>query len=154
MPDDDVYNSDGFQTGPNGGVFADPGAQLTDPQDFESWDWKQIKAAVVGYAATTADNIPSNTSFSDPNSLRLASVTFNRARAGLESLGNNIRLQAEALAGPDGAWQGDAADAFRVMMNSLSLRPSRSTAVRASAPTTCPTSCGRAATTCSGPRKR
>ncbi|MFI0467154.1 hypothetical protein ACH347_23995 [Saccharopolyspora sp. 5N102] len=115
MADDDKYNKDGFKLGPKGGVLADPGANLSDNRDFESWDWKQIKAAIVGYAAVPSDGIPHSTPFSDPDSLRYASVVINRARAGLDYLADNIKMQSEALAGENGAWKSGAADAFRSM---------------------------------------
>ncbi|MEV0052198.1 hypothetical protein AB0H34_17020 [Saccharopolyspora shandongensis] len=115
MADDDKYNKDGFKLGPKGGVLADPGANLSDNKDFESWDWKQIKAAIVGYAAVPSDGIPHSTPFSDPDSLRYASVVINRARAGLDYLAENIKMQSEALAGENGAWKSGAADAFRSM---------------------------------------
>ena len=108
-----VYDKDGFKPGPNGGVFPDTTANLTDNKDYENWDWKQIRAAVVGYAATA--NVPTSTPGADPNSIRKASVVFNRARAALEYVSDNVRLQTEALAGENGAWKSPAADAFRGM---------------------------------------
>ncbi|MFS8104238.1 hypothetical protein LFM09_44730 [Lentzea alba] len=110
-----VYDKDGFRLGPNGGVFADPTANLTDNRDYESWDWKQIRAAVVGYSAAPAAAIPTSTPFADPDSLRNASVVFNRARAALQYVSDNVRLQTEALAGENGAWQSPASAAFRSM---------------------------------------
>ncbi|SFR29916.1 hypothetical protein SAMN04488564_1249 [Lentzea waywayandensis] len=109
-----VYDKDGFKLGPNGGIFADPTANLTDNKDYESWDWKQIRAAVVGYSAAPAGAVPTSTpSFADPDSIRNASVVFNRARWALQHVSDNIRLQTEALAGENGAWKSPAADAFR-----------------------------------------
>jgi hypothetical protein len=110
-----VYDKDGFKLGPNGGVFPDPTANLTDPRDFENWDWKQIRAAVVGYAAAPPAAVPTSTPFADPESIRNASVVFNRARAALEYVSENIRLQTEALAGENGAWKSPASEAFRSM---------------------------------------
>ncbi|MET9631665.1 hypothetical protein ABZX92_29800, partial [Lentzea sp. NPDC006480] len=111
-----VYDKDGFKLGPNGGIFADPTANLTDNNDFESWDWKQIRAAVIGYSVAPASAVPTSTpSFADPDSIRNASVVFNRARAALQYVGDNVRLQTEALAGENGAWKSPAADAFRSM---------------------------------------
>uniref|UniRef100_UPI00343A2030 hypothetical protein n=1 Tax=Lentzea sp. NPDC051838 TaxID=3154849 RepID=UPI00343A2030 len=110
-----VYDKDGFKLGPNGGIFADPTANLTDNRDFESWDWKQIRAAVVGYSAAPASAVPTSTPFADPDSIRNASVVFNRARAALQHVSDNVRLQTEALAGENGAWKSPASEAFRSM---------------------------------------
>ncbi|HEX8864022.1 MAG TPA: hypothetical protein VF821_00060, partial [Lentzea sp.] len=111
-----VYDKDGFKLGPNGGIFADPTANLTDNKDFENWDWKQIRAAVVGYSAAPASAVPAGTpSFADPESIRHASVVFNRARAALQYVSDNVRLQTEALAGENGAWKSPASEAFRGM---------------------------------------
>ncbi|HUQ54859.1 hypothetical protein [Lentzea sp.] len=86
---------------------------MTDSRDFESWDWKQIRAAVVGYAATPSDARPTSVPYADPNSIRHAATVFNRARDTLQFVSDNLRLQVEALAGENGAWQSPAAELFR-----------------------------------------
>ncbi|WP_143022761.1 hypothetical protein [Lentzea jiangxiensis] len=108
-----MYDKDGFKIGPGGGVFADPTVEMTDSRDFESWDWKQIRAAVVGYAATPRDARPTSVPYADPNSIRHAATVFNRARDTLQFVSDNLRLQVEALAGENGAWQSPAAEVFR-----------------------------------------
>ncbi|MFI1821891.1 hypothetical protein ACH413_33370, partial [Lentzea sp. NPDC020367] len=109
-------NKDGFRTGPNGGLFPDPAHLSTNHSDFESWDWVRIRTAVVGYASASS-SVVSSGGFVQPSadSIRRASVVLNRARAALLYVGDNIRLQTEALAGENGAWKGPAADAFRSM---------------------------------------
>ncbi|MEV6712776.1 hypothetical protein AB0M48_12140 [Lentzea sp. NPDC051208] len=86
---------------------------MTDSRDFESWDWKQIRAAVVGHAATPRESRPTSVPHADPNSIRHAAQVFNRARETLQFVSDNLRLQVEALAGENGAWKSPASEVFR-----------------------------------------
>ena len=114
------YNDDEtFTQGSNGGVFPVSGATRDNPNDFENWDWKQIRAAVVGYAATGEERSAPG---SDPDTLYQAATAFYRSSRVLDYVAQNVALQAEELAGPEGAWNGPAAKSFRGMMDTLAAK--------------------------------
>ncbi|MGH3431427.1 MAG: hypothetical protein ACRDQB_01180, partial [Thermocrispum sp.] len=122
MPEDDRYDTGGFQQDDTG-IYGDSGYE-GGANDFESWDWKQIKAAVVGGAAMVPGEGGHERAsmVADPGTLYAASGAFNSALLALRMVAENVRLQAEALAGADGPWQGAAATSFRTMMETFSAR--------------------------------
>ncbi|MCH0567246.1 hypothetical protein [Streptomyces sp. MUM 2J] len=124
------YNTGGFKEGGDGAVFGDPGTDPGSIHDYDSWDWKQIKAAIYGMSAAvhSAENEEHAKSVSNPQSLMDAAEHFYYAQAVLSGIAESIAAQAKALAGDDGPWKGDAADAFRDTMDTFS-RQVKATAV-------------------------
>lgn len=114
---DDKYNTGNFSQDGNGGIWGKSDVEGS-ASDFESWDWKQIKAAVNGNAAVLpgtpdvrADAIAS------PLSLLKAAEKFEKAQLTLNAIAVRLTRQGEALAGEDGPWSGKAATGFRNMLD-------------------------------------
>ncbi|MET9914406.1 hypothetical protein ABZZ74_48245, partial [Streptomyces sp. NPDC006476] len=121
MGDEDKYNQGPFKKGGRGidnAVFASPDGTVGQVSDYDSWDWKQIEAAINGFSAGT--NNSSNASrargASDPQSLQDAADAFYQVQVALQSVAEVLQEQGKALAGGGGAWKGDAADAFLDMI--------------------------------------
>ena len=116
------YNSDGFNQGDDGTVFGDPGSDPGSVSDYDTWDWKQIEAAINGMSAGVDDssNQSHAESVSDPNSLQTAANAFYSVQQTLSMIAQSLSDQAAALAGPNGPWTGDAADSFVDMINTFS----------------------------------
>ncbi|MEV5955442.1 hypothetical protein AB0M11_17010 [Streptomyces sp. NPDC051987] len=115
------YNTGGFSDSGDG-VFGDPGTDPGSINDYNSWDWKQIMAAINGMSAGTgsASNQERAKGISDPQSLMDAAGHFLNAQVVLSGIAKAIADQAKALAGENGPWKGDAADAFLDMINTFS----------------------------------
>ncbi|MCF3961230.1 WXG100 family type VII secretion target [Streptomyces fuscigenes] len=115
------YNGNGFQQGDDG-VFGDPGAGGGSASDYDTWDWKQIMAAINGMAAgTNSDSNHSHAeSVSDPRTLQAAANAFYQVQLTLTGVAKALSDQAKALAGEEGPWKGGAADAFHDMMQTFS----------------------------------
>ncbi|MGP4014995.1 hypothetical protein [Saccharopolyspora sp. 5N708] len=98
-------------------VYGNPEGASSQGNDYESWDWKQIKAALTGGSALSSDEMRETArGYVDPQTLRIAGDNFEHAREALTVVAKSVRDQATALAGPDGPWQGTAADAFMAKM--------------------------------------
>ncbi|MFF5403236.1 WXG100 family type VII secretion target [Streptomyces misionensis] len=115
------YNTGGFKDSDDG-VFGDPGSDPGSIQDYNSWDWKQIMAAINGMAAGTSSdaNVERAKGISDPQSLMDAAGHFLNAQVVLTGIAKSLADQATALAGENGPWKGAAADAFLDMINTFS----------------------------------
>ncbi|MGW2692787.1 hypothetical protein [Streptomyces sp. NPDC001296] len=115
------YNTGGFNDSGDG-IFGDPGTDPGSINDYNSWDWKQIMAAINGMAAGTGSdsNEERAKGISDPQSLMDAAGHFLNAQVVLSGIAKAIAEQAKALAGDNGPWKGDAADAFLDMINTFS----------------------------------
>ncbi|MGZ0234442.1 WXG100 family type VII secretion target [Streptomyces sp. CPS1] len=115
------YNTGGFKDSDDG-VFGDPGSDPGSIQDYNSWDWKQIMAAINGMAAGTSSdsNVERAKGVSDPQSLMDAAGHFLNAQVVLAGIAKSLADQATALAGENGPWKGAAADAFLDMINTFS----------------------------------
>ncbi|MGV9561282.1 hypothetical protein [Streptomyces sp. NPDC003480] len=115
------YNTGGFNDSGDG-IFGDPGTDPGSIGDYNSWDWKQIMAAINGMSAGTgsASNEERAKGISDPQSLMDAAGHFLNAQVVLSGIAKSIAEQAKALAGDNGPWKGDAADAFLDMINTFS----------------------------------
>src|ERR1700753_1372520 len=94
----------------DGGMFNN--GQAGNPQnteDYKTWDWKTIKMAVVG-AAAVDDSHQSQGATAEANispaSLQTAGNAFNKAQKYMHDVADNLRQQAEGLAGQGGALQG------------------------------------------------
>lgn len=118
---DGKYDGNGFHQDNDGSVWGDPSVEGGE-SDFESWDWKQIKAAVVGGAAVPGDQSSRTLAISDPNSFVVAAGAFSVAQQTLTLVAQNLRLQADSLAGKDRPWQGDAANSFNGMMQAFAAQ--------------------------------
>ncbi|MEU6174063.1 hypothetical protein ABZ832_19345 [Streptantibioticus parmotrematis] len=116
-PDD----SGGFSS-TDDGTFGDPTSDPGSIQDYDSWDWKQIMAAINGMSAGTdsSSNESRAQGISDPQSLMDAAGYFLDAQTVLAGIAKSLTDQATALAGDNGPWKGDAADSFLDMMNTFS----------------------------------
>ncbi|MFJ5521225.1 hypothetical protein ACIQB4_29840 [Streptomyces griseoluteus] len=120
MPD---YDSGGFSKGANGdGVFGAPGSDPGSVDDYDSWDWKQIMAAVNGMSAGTASaqNTERARGVADPQSLMDAAGEFLQVQVVLFGVAKSLAEQGKALAGENGPWKGAAADAFTDMIDTFS----------------------------------
>ncbi|GGS99452.1 WXG100 family type VII secretion target [Streptomyces cinerochromogenes] len=118
MPD---YNQGGFHDDGTG-IYADPTVQGS-PSDYDSWDWKQIMAAITGGSAL----VPGEggdaraSSVASPQTLVAAANDFQFVQQVMAMVATSLADQAKALAGGDGApWQGGAADAFLDTMTTFS----------------------------------
>ncbi|MCX5401202.1 WXG100 family type VII secretion target [Streptomyces sp. NBC_00102] len=119
MPDD--YNTTGFQQD-DSGIYGDTKNQGSR-SDYDSWDWKQIMAAVTGGSNMTpgAGGEARASSVSNPQTLMTAANEFQAVQELMEMVGKSLADQAKALAGGKGApWQGAAADAFADTMTTFS----------------------------------
>ncbi|MEU5941299.1 hypothetical protein ABZ807_19400 [Micromonospora sp. NPDC047548] len=119
---DDPYNQGQF-TGNDTGIYSNGnGSQVSDNlDDYLSWDWKQIKAAVNGFAASTdADAQLAAARNVDPSTLHYASKAFQHAHDTMSQVSTNLLAQADALAGENGPWKGTGATAFHDKMRALS----------------------------------
>ncbi|MFF7361482.1 hypothetical protein [Streptomyces sp. NPDC008125] len=119
MPDD--YNTTGFQQD-DSGIYGDTKNQGSR-SDYDSWDWKQIMAAVTGGSNMTpgAGGEARASSVSNPQTLMTAANEFQYVQEVMEMVGKSLADQAKALAGGKGApWQGAAADAFADTMTTFS----------------------------------
>jgi uncharacterized protein YukE len=116
------YNGNGFNQGGDGTVFGDPGSDPGSVSDYNTWDWKQIEAAINGMSAgvDNSDNQGLAQAVSDPASLQTAADAFYTVQQTLSEIAQSLSDQANALAGPNGPWTGDAADSFINMMTTFS----------------------------------
>ncbi|MFF3110894.1 hypothetical protein ACFVSN_17085 [Kitasatospora sp. NPDC057904] len=117
---DPNYNGNGFNQGNDGAVYGAPGSDPGSTGDYETWDWKQIEAAINGMAAGTGDDSGHGKSVSDPQSLQNAADTFYQVQLLLAGVAKSLVDQGKALAGEHGPWKGDAADAFTTMLTTFS----------------------------------
>ncbi|HEV7935090.1 MAG TPA: hypothetical protein VGP70_22615, partial [Actinomadura sp.] len=118
MPD---YNQGGFTQGSDGGIYGDPGNGGGSVSDYDTWDWKQIKAAVYGSAAASESDAAAHAkSVADPQSLQHAAEVFLAVQRTLEMVAQSLTDQAKALAEDGGPWKGAAADSFLDMMTTFS----------------------------------
>ncbi|MGW4995618.1 WXG100 family type VII secretion target, partial [Streptomyces mirabilis] len=119
---DTNYNQGGFTQGSDGGVYGDPSSGGGSVSDYDTWDWKQIMAAINGGAAEVenSENLAHARSVSDPATLQNAANVFLQVQLTLQTVGQSLADQAKALAGDNGPWKGVAADAFLNMMNTFS----------------------------------
>ncbi|MFF8880691.1 WXG100 family type VII secretion target, partial [Streptomyces flaveolus] len=118
MPD---YNQGGFNQD-DSGIYGDPTVQGS-PSDYDSWDWKQIMAAITGGSNLTpgAGGDSRASGVSDPQTMMRAANDFQYVQEVLAMVGESLAAQAKALAGGDGApWQGEAADTFLDTMTTFS----------------------------------
>ncbi|WP_333766855.1 WXG100 family type VII secretion target [Streptomyces sp. IBSBF 2435] len=115
------YDGNGFSQGDDGAVYGNP-SDTGSISDYDSWDWKQIEAAIRGMSAGTddADNLGRAASVASPQSLQDAANAFYHVQMVLSGVARALQDQAKALAGDDGPWKGDAADAFHDMMTTFS----------------------------------
>ncbi|MER7681712.1 hypothetical protein [Streptomyces sp. NPDC096934] len=119
MPD---YSSGGFNQ-EHGMVFGHPDPSSNGSvADYDTWDWKQIQAAIVGLAsgAASASDWDKARAVADPKSLQVASSVFYEIQMVLDGVAKALVDQAKALAGDDGPWKGDAAQSFVNMMTNFS----------------------------------
>ncbi|MGW0999546.1 WXG100 family type VII secretion target, partial [Streptomyces sp. NPDC002523] len=121
---DDKYNSGGFKEGEGsgGGIFSNPGGDPGSVSDYDTWDWKQIEANIVGMSAGARDaaNLDRAAQTANPQSLMDAAHAFYVVQLTLEMVAESLTAQTKALAGSDGPWKGDAADAFFDTMTGFS----------------------------------
>ncbi|BDM74430.1 hypothetical protein HEK616_79170 (plasmid) [Streptomyces nigrescens] len=117
-------NKNGFDKGDDGALYAAP-SQASSVNDYDTWDWKQIEAAITGGAAM-ADSSDHNraNAVSDPATLVDAGNIFYRVQLVLEMVSKSLDEQATALAGDSGPWRGEAAESFLATMKTFSQQVS------------------------------
>ncbi|MEU3698354.1 WXG100 family type VII secretion target, partial [Streptomyces griseoviridis] len=118
MPD---YNQGGFRQD-DSGIYGDPTVQGSTA-DYDSWDWKQIMAAITGGSNLTPGAGGENraSGVAAPQTLMTAANDFQYVQQVLTMVAQSLDAQAKALAGGNGApWQGAAADAFADTMATFS----------------------------------
>ncbi|MFD3583848.1 hypothetical protein [Streptomyces sp. NPDC058683] len=123
MPDNnDKYNGGGFTQGSDGAVYGDSGSTPGSTSDYDTWDWKQIQAAIVGMSAGVHSqaNEDHASGVASPQSLRDAADILAEVQGVLATVAQSLTAQAKALAGDNGPWQGAAADAFAGMIDGFS----------------------------------
>jgi hypothetical protein len=86
--------------------------------DYTGFDWKQVMKAVTG--SDPDDPGQNGSTISNPQTLQDAADGFWYAEQVLQDAATAISDQSDALAGPDGPWQGAAAKSFHSAMQSLS----------------------------------
>ncbi|WP_310719267.1 hypothetical protein [Streptomyces lydicus] len=113
-------NKNGFDKGDDGALYAAP-SQASSVNDYDTWDWKQIEAAISGGAAMadTSDHGRAN-GVSDPATLVEAGNIFYRVQLVLEMVSKSLDEQSTALAGASGPWRGEAAESFLAAMGTFS----------------------------------
>ncbi|MFI2188174.1 hypothetical protein [Streptomyces sioyaensis] len=113
-------NKNGFDRGDDGALYAAP-SQASSVNDYDTWDWKQIEAAISGGAAMadTSDHSRAN-GISDPATLVEAGNIFYRVQLVLEMVSKSLDEQSTALAGDSGPWRGEAAESFLAAMGTFS----------------------------------
>ncbi|MEU9123882.1 hypothetical protein AB0C96_29140 [Streptomyces sp. NPDC048506] len=113
-------NKNGFDKGDDGALYAAP-SQASSVNDYDTWDWKQIEAAISGGAAMadSSDHGRAN-GISDPATLVEAGNTFYRVQLVLEMVSKSLDEQSAALAGENGPWRGAAAESFLAAMGTFS----------------------------------
>ncbi|MFJ6608447.1 hypothetical protein [Streptomyces lydicus] len=113
-------NKNGFDKGDDGALYAAP-SQASSVNDYDTWDWKQIEAAIAGGAAMadTSDHGRAN-GVSDPATLVEAGNIFYRVQLVLEMVSKSLDEQSTALAGESGPWRGEAAESFLAAMGTFS----------------------------------
>ncbi|MEU3341158.1 WXG100 family type VII secretion target [Streptomyces sp. NPDC006668] len=121
MGNEDKYNQGPFKkdgSGIDSPVFASSDGTMGQVSDYDSWDWKQIEAAINGFSAGTnsGNNVSRARGASDPQSLQDAADGFYQVQVALQSVAEVLQEQGKALAGVGGPWKGDAADAFHDMI--------------------------------------
>ncbi|MFE3649154.1 hypothetical protein ACFXO2_15155 [Streptomyces sp. NPDC059152] len=110
----------GFDEGNDGALYAAP-SQSSSVNDYDTWDWKQIEAAISGGAAMAGTSDHSRaTSISDPATLVDAGNIFYRVQLVLEMVSKSLDEQSTALAGDSGPWRGEAAESFLAAMGTFS----------------------------------
>ncbi|MGW2248744.1 hypothetical protein ACWCXH_00865 [Kitasatospora sp. NPDC001660] len=117
---DPNYNGNGFNQGNDGAVYGNPGSDPGSVGDYDTWDWKQIEAAINGMAAGTGDDTGHGKAVSDPQSLQNAADTFYQVQLVLAGVAKSLVDQGKALAGEHGPWKGAAADSFMTMLTTFS----------------------------------
>ncbi|MER7187898.1 WXG100 family type VII secretion target, partial [Streptomyces hyaluromycini] len=123
MPDNnDKYNGGGFTQGSDGAVYGDSGSDPGSTSDYDTWDWKQIQAAIVGMSAGVHSqaNEDHAAAVASPQSLQDAADILAEVQGVLDTVAQSLTAQAKALAGDNGPWQGAAADAFAEMIDGFS----------------------------------
>ncbi|GAA3945622.1 hypothetical protein [Actinoplanes auranticolor] len=97
----------------------------SNEEDYNVWKtesrgWRKLEAALRGGSALNTEAGEAHAAtLVDPQTLVDSAVTFHQIRDALVWLENFIRDQVQAVAGPDRAWQGAAADAFLTKMDLL-----------------------------------
>ncbi|BCJ35635.1 hypothetical protein Athai_31380 [Actinocatenispora thailandica] len=109
------------------GTYPPTDIDVSNTNDLEQWasgdgySWRKIEAAIVGGAAmVTSDDAAYAASLVSPQSIMDTAGAFQTAMDALTWLETFIDQQTDAIAGDGKSWQGDAADAFRAKMKTLS----------------------------------
>ncbi|MFE7271406.1 hypothetical protein ACFU95_12605, partial [Streptomyces sp. NPDC057623] len=122
MADKKDYNTGNTtQADDKSGIFGN-NSVMGSPNDYDTWDWKQIEAVIVG-ASNLADGQEEDRAggVATPQSLYDAGNAFQFVQDVLQVVSENLVAQAKALAGTtDAPWQGAAADSFMTMMETFS----------------------------------
>jgi hypothetical protein len=94
------------------------GITIGGTTDYSTWDWRKIKVAITGSVNTdfgTAENKLTGTS--SPQSFYDAATAFDITHGNLQDLHTNLTGWKDSLVGTvDPAWTGQAADAFRQIL--------------------------------------
>lgn len=111
-----------FTTGSGGALFGNPTGGSFHIHDYDVWDWKHIEAAILGMGGGVSDdaNLDQARSVADPQSLQDAADAFYHVQQVFSGVSQALADQSGALAGKDGVWKGDAADAFTDMIKLFS----------------------------------
>ncbi|MFI7119455.1 hypothetical protein [Amycolatopsis sp. NPDC049868] len=84
--------------------------------DYDSWTWKQIKAAVNGGSEEHGGEA-AKAANANPASFFDAGNKFAKLARVFELCRDTVQVHSKAIAGPDGPWKGPAAEGFRNAMD-------------------------------------
>lgn len=121
QPKKDYNTGNTTQDTNTSGIFGN-NSVMGSPNDYDSWDWKQIEAVIVGGSNMSEQTEEDRAhTVASPQSLYDAGDTFQFVHDVLQMVSENLVAQAKALAGEkDSPWQGEAADSFMTMMQTFS----------------------------------
>lgn len=92
------------------------------PGDYSNFGWKDVMKAVTGQDPDNPASDATAVLISDPNTIQAAADTFYYTEQLLQETVTKLGEQVDALTGPDGPWQGMAAQALNSVMTTLTTQ--------------------------------
>jgi hypothetical protein len=89
---------------------------------YDQFNWKEIVKAVTGSDPDDPSSDAIAYLISDPNSIQAAADAFYATEQVLHQAATNLGQQVDALTGPNGPWQGGAAQALNSVMTTLATQ--------------------------------
>ncbi|CAM5608479.1 hypothetical protein SGRIM119S_03405 [Streptomyces griseorubiginosus] len=114
---DDSSGTGDSGSGVDGGSSGSGSGTPSETGDYSQLDWKDVMRYVTGSDPDKPEVDGSQTS--DPQTIQDAADVFYFTQIVLQRTAENLGQQVEALTGPDGPWQGGAAQALSGAMKTL-----------------------------------